>query len=149
MSMGYRWFFLVIHLLHLKYYFKNASSPSYILCNVYWSHPLTIIFLNLPCFSLCFPHSLVPATSHHSRFMEICRRGRGKMARRAVTADFRVWHDSYALQFTMAVVTGIRPAQDQASKTSSICHGGAPGLLPLAEEPLAIDSCWGRKSYST
>jgi hypothetical protein len=56
-------------------------------------------------------------------------------------ADLWTRHSCYAHQLAMAVVTHICPAYDQASKTSSIDHGGGPGVLTLAEEPLAFDSC--------
>ena len=40
-------------------------------------------------------------------------------------ADLWTRHSCYAHQLAMAVVTHICPAYDQASKTSSIDHGGA------------------------
>lgn len=63
------------------------------------------------------------------------------MGRRAMNADFWACHGCYMYQLSMSLFTHVWPANDQAIKTSSIDHGGGPGVLTPTEEPLVFDSC--------
>lgn len=51
-------------------------------------------------------------------------------------------------EFIAAVVTYIRPEQDQGSQSSSEDGGGPPQVPLITEELLAVDSCWRRKICS-
>lgn len=68
--------------------------------------------------------------------------GRAKVSRGQLgNVIFQTQHSYHACEPTAAMAAHRRPAQDQVHQRANIDRRGTRETLPLAQLPLAIDSC--------